>query len=143
MQVNENRLNTILQYFVETFNDCACCPLTFDCERDDEGINCYDCAEQLKEWLKEGSKKMDLIKCLNNDFANMSDEDLDELIIKAKEAKKRRSESHKLDLWRNVMRAVQDYITDFGMIEVFTEDRNLILDDDDSLKIPGEINLLG
>ena len=41
------------------------------------------------------------------------------------------------------MRAVQDYITDFGMIEVFTEDRNLILDDDDSLKIPGEINLLG
>ena len=87
MQANENRLNIILRYFVETFNDCACCPLTFDCERDDEGINCYDCAEQLKEWLKEGSKKMDLIKCLNNDFANMSDEDLDELIIKAKETK--------------------------------------------------------
>lgn len=74
------------------------------------------------------------------DFTNMSDEDLDELIIKAKEVKERRSESHKLDLWRDVMRAVQDYITDFGMIEVFTEDRNLMLDDD-SLKIPGEINL--
>lgn len=28
MQVNENRLDTILQDFVETFNDCACCPLT-------------------------------------------------------------------------------------------------------------------
>ena len=51
MQVNENRLNTILQDFVETFNDCAC-PLTFDCERDNEGIDCYECAEQLKEWLK-------------------------------------------------------------------------------------------
>lgn len=85
---------------------------------------------------------MDLIKCLNNDFANMSDEDLDELIIKAKEAKERRLKSHKLDLWGDVMRAVQDYITDFGMIEVFTEDRNLMLDDN-SLKIPGEINLLG
>lgn len=85
---------------------------------------------------------MDLIKCLNNDFANMSDEDLDELIIKAKEAKERRLKSHKLDLWGDVMRAVQDYITDFGMIEVFTEDRNLMLDDN-SLKIPGEINLFG
>lgn len=79
---------------------------------------------------------MDLI----SDFADMSDEELDELIIKAQEVKERRSESHKLDLWRDVMRAVQDYITDFGMIEVFTEDRNLMLDDD-SLKIPGEINL--
>lgn len=52
MQVNENRLNTILQDFVETFNDCACCPLTFDCERDNAGIDCYECAEQLKKWLK-------------------------------------------------------------------------------------------
>lgn len=52
MQVNENRLNTILQDFVETFNDCACCPLTFDCGRDNVGIDCYECAEQLKKWLK-------------------------------------------------------------------------------------------
>lgn len=142
MQVNENRLNIILRYFVETFNGCACCPLTFDCERDDEGINCYDCAEQLKEWLKEGSKKMDLTKCLNSDFADMSDEDLDELISKVKEAKERRLESHKLDLWRDVMRAVQEYITDFGMIELFTECSNFILDAD-AFKIPGEINVLG
>ena len=48
MQVNENRLDTILQDFVETFNDCACCPLTFDCERDDARIDCYECAEMLK-----------------------------------------------------------------------------------------------
>lgn len=52
MQVNENRLNTILQDFVETFNDCACCPLTFDCGRNNAGIDCYECAEQLKKWLK-------------------------------------------------------------------------------------------
>ena len=52
MQINENRLDTILQDFVETFNDCACCPLTFDCERDNAGIDCYECAEQLKKWLK-------------------------------------------------------------------------------------------
>lgn len=52
MQVNEHRLDTILQDFVETFNDCACCPLTFDCERDNAGIDCYECAEQLKKWLK-------------------------------------------------------------------------------------------
>jgi hypothetical protein len=53
MQVNENRLDTILQDFVETFNDCACCPLTFDCERDNAGIDCYECAELLKKWLAD------------------------------------------------------------------------------------------
>lgn len=53
MQVNENRLDTILQDLVETFNDCACCPLTFDCERDNAGIDCYECAELLKKWLTD------------------------------------------------------------------------------------------
>ena len=53
MQVNENRLDTILQDFVETFNDCACCPLTFDCERDAARIDCYECAELLKKWLAD------------------------------------------------------------------------------------------
>lgn len=42
-----------LRAWTETFNDCACCPLTFDCERDNAGIDCYECAEQLKKWLKE------------------------------------------------------------------------------------------
>lgn len=51
MQVNENRLDTVLQSFVESFNDCACCPLTFDCEKDNEGMDCYECAELLKKWL--------------------------------------------------------------------------------------------
>ena len=53
MQVNENRLDTILQDFVETFNDCACCSLTFDCERVNTGIDCYECAELLKKWLAD------------------------------------------------------------------------------------------
>lgn len=51
MQVNENRLDTILQDFVETFNDCACCPLYFKCH-DDEDIQGVECAAQLKKWLK-------------------------------------------------------------------------------------------
>lgn len=84
---------------------------------------------------------MDLIKCVNGDFNNMSDEDLDELIIRAKEAKERRSESHKLDSWRKVLRAVQEYIMDFGMIELFADDCNFMLDAD-AFRIPGEINLV-
>ena len=50
MQVNENRLDTILQDFVETFNDCACCPLSNECDR--LSIS-YECADDLLEKLKE------------------------------------------------------------------------------------------
>lgn len=78
---------------------------------------------------------------LNTDFNLMTDEELDELITKAKETKERRSENRKLDSWKKVMRAVEDYIMDFGMIELFTEDYNATLDAD-SFGIPGEINLL-
>ena len=78
---------------------------------------------------------------LNTDFSYMTDEELDELISRIKEAKERRSESRKIDLWNNVRRAVNNYIMDFGMIELFTEDYNATLDAD-SFKIPGEINLL-
>lgn len=78
---------------------------------------------------------------LNTDFNLMTDEELDELITKAKETQERRSESRKLDSWKKVMRAIQDYIMDFGMIELFTEDYNATLDAD-SFEIPGEINLL-
>ena len=78
---------------------------------------------------------------LNTDFSYMTDEELDELISRIKEAKERRSESRKIDLWNNVRRAVNNYIMDFGMIELFTEDYNSTLDAD-SFRIPGEINLL-
>lgn len=45
------------------------------------------------------------------------------------------------DLWNNVRRAVNNYIMDFGMIELFTEDHSFMLDAD-SFSIPGEINPL-
>lgn len=75
------------------------------------------------------------------DLNYMTDEELDELIIQIQEARKARKESRKIDLWRNVQRAVQNYITECGMIELFTEDYNSTLDAD-SFRIPGEINLL-
>lgn len=74
-------------------------------------------------------------------FNYITDEELDELIIQIQEARKAREESRKTDLWRNVQRAVQNYIMECGMIELFTEDYNSTLDAD-SFKIPGEINLL-
>lgn len=74
-------------------------------------------------------------------FNYMTDEELNELIIQIQEARKAREESRKTDLWRNVQRAVQNYIMECGMIELFTEDYNSTLDAD-SFKIPGEINLL-
>lgn len=75
------------------------------------------------------------------DFTYMTDEELDELILQIQEARKAREESRKIDLWRAVQRAVQTYITECGMIDLFTEDYNSTLDAD-SFKIPGEINLL-
>lgn len=76
---------------------------------------------------------------LNTDFSYMTDEELDELISRIKEARERRSESRKTDLWNNVRRAVNNYIMDFSMIELFTEDHSFMLDAD-SFSIPGEIN---
>lgn len=75
------------------------------------------------------------------DFTYMTDEELDELIIQIQEVRKAREESRKTDLWRNVQRAVQNYVMECGMIELFTEDYNSTLDAD-SFRIPGEINLL-
>lgn len=75
------------------------------------------------------------------DFNYMTIEELDELIIQIQEARKAREESRKTDLWRNVQRAVQNYVQECGMIELFTEDYNSTLDAD-SFRIPGEINLL-
>lgn len=72
---------------------------------------------------------------LNTDFSYMTDEELDELISRIKEARERRSESRKTDLWNNIRRAVNNYIMDFGMIELFTEDHSFMLDAD-SFSIP-------
>lgn len=87
------------------------------------------------------AKIMDLIKRMGIDFSGMSDEDLEELITKAQEAKERRSEGRKKELWNNVRRAVQEYVMDFGVIELFTENRKELLDAD-AFSIMGEINAL-
>lgn len=84
---------------------------------------------------------MDLVKRMGIDFSGMSDEDLEELITKAQEAKERRSEGRKKELWNKVRRAVQEYVMDFGVIELFTEDRKELLDAD-AFSIMGEINAL-
>lgn len=85
------------------------------------------------------AKIMDLVKRMGIDFSGMSDEDLEELITKAREAKERRSEDRKKELWNKVRRAVQNYVMEYGMIELFTEDYNFTLDAD-SFRITGEIN---
>ena len=75
------------------------------------------------------------------DFTYMTTEELDALIAQIKEVKETRAESRKTDLWNNVLRSVQNYVMECGMIELFTEDYNSKLDAD-SIRIPGEINLL-
>ena len=81
------------------------------------------------------AKIMDLIKRMGIDFSGMSDEDLEELVTKA------RAEGRKKELWNKVRRAVQEYVMDFGVIELFTEDRKELLDAD-AFSIMGEINAL-
>ena len=81
------------------------------------------------------TKIMDLIKRMGIDFSGMSDEDLEELVTKT------RAERRKKELWNNVQRAVQEYVMDFGVIELFTEDRKELLDAD-AFSIMGEINVL-
>ena len=75
------------------------------------------------------------------DLNCMTNEELDELISQIKEVKENRAESRKADLWNNVRRAVNNYITECGMIEIFTEDRNFMADAV-AFSIPGEINTL-
>ena len=51
-EVNTDRLFDYLQSWVETFNDCACCPLSYQCESED-GIDSISCADKLLDKLKE------------------------------------------------------------------------------------------
>ena len=51
-KVNTNSLLDYLQSRVETFNDCACCPLFYQCESED-GIDSTSCADKLLDKLKE------------------------------------------------------------------------------------------
>lgn len=51
-KVNTDRLHEYLESWVETFNDCACCPLSNQCDSED-GIDILQCADDLLERLKE------------------------------------------------------------------------------------------
>ena len=51
-KINTDSLFDYLQSWVETFNDCACCPLFFQCKRED-GIDSISCADKLLDKLKE------------------------------------------------------------------------------------------
>ena len=49
IEVKESRLKEVIEFLVEGFNDCACCPLSDDCFRRDEGegIDYKDCTEEI------------------------------------------------------------------------------------------------
>ena len=53
--MNEDNLTYLLEMLVDSFNDCACCPLTFSCREDgyDGGIDSGECAKKLRNWLSE------------------------------------------------------------------------------------------
>lgn len=55
LNVNEDKLDYLLEQLVSDFNDCACCPLTFICREQEEnyGIDTEECSEKLKVWLNE------------------------------------------------------------------------------------------
>ena len=54
-KVNVGRLLDYLELWVDTFNDCACCPLFGECDRED-GINSMACADKLLDSLEEWGK---------------------------------------------------------------------------------------
>lgn len=51
-KVNTDCLFDYLESWVDTFNDCACCPLSNECDRED-GIDSMVCADKLLDNLKE------------------------------------------------------------------------------------------
>ena len=55
LNVNEDKLDYLLEQLVSSFNDCICCPLTFICREQEEncGIDTEECSEKLKVWLNE------------------------------------------------------------------------------------------
>lgn len=55
LNVNEDKLNYLLEQLVSGFNDCVCCPLTFICREQEENcdIDMVECSEKLKVWLNE------------------------------------------------------------------------------------------
>lgn len=53
--VRHDRLTLLLEQLVEGFNDCACCPLSYNCRRrESDGIDSCECALLIREfYLKQ------------------------------------------------------------------------------------------
>ena len=53
--MNEDNLTYLLEMLVDSFNNCACCPLTFIYREQEKncGIDTKECSEKLKVWLNE------------------------------------------------------------------------------------------
>ena len=54
LKVNETRLRQLVEEYTESFNDCACCPLYPDCEKEDQYID-LECVDLIIGYLKEGN----------------------------------------------------------------------------------------
>lgn len=65
LKVKNSKIVYLLDSWIEGFNDCACCPLSMECDQEQT-----DCVNNLKKWLtteeeqciikiqtKKGSKK--------------------------------------------------------------------------------------
>lgn len=55
---SDEKLKYCIESWVETFDDCACCPLMFKCQEDEDirGIDCIECGEKIIDWLKENEQ---------------------------------------------------------------------------------------
>ena len=49
LKVKNSKIVYLLNSWIEGFNDCACCPLSLECD-DEEKANCEN---KLKKWLTE------------------------------------------------------------------------------------------
>ena len=54
LKVNETRLRQLVEEYTESFNDCACCPLYYDFEKEDQHID-LECNDLIIDYLKEGN----------------------------------------------------------------------------------------
>jgi len=54
LKVNETRLRHLVEEYTEGFNDCACCPLYYDCEKEEQHID-LECNDLIIDYLKEGN----------------------------------------------------------------------------------------
>ena len=55
---SDEKLKYCIESWVETFDDCACCPLMSKCQEDEDirGIDCIECGEKIIDWLKENEQ---------------------------------------------------------------------------------------